>query len=83
MKGKGVCDAKAVPEEVLLNFASEHAIEKIIIYDNNEIRILLKNGNVITEKWLYKSRSESWTAEMKLTQSERMKEIWNSKEQSL
>ena len=83
MKGKGACDAKAVPEEVLLSFASERAIEKITIYDNNELKILLKNGNVITEKWLDKSRSESWTAEMKLTQSERMKEIWNSKEQSL
>nr|DAO66356.1 MAG TPA: integrase [Caudoviricetes sp.] len=83
MKGKGACDAKAVPEEVLLSFASERAIEKITIYDNNELKILLKNGNVITEKWLDKSRSESWTAEMKLTQSERMKELWNSKEQSL
>lgn len=52
MKGKGACDAKAVPEEVLLSLASEHAVEKIIIYDNNELRILLKNGNIITENGL-------------------------------
>lgn len=40
-------------------------VEKIIITRANELTFYLKNGREITKTWKDRSRSESWTPEMR------------------
>ena len=40
-------------------------IERIIAYDDQTLEYHLRNGEVATKKWTFRSRSESWTPEMK------------------
>ncbi len=64
-QGKVVCAAKAVPESVLDSIEEKYKVQKLILCDENEIEVILENGESFTEKWEYRSRSESWTAEMR------------------
>lgn len=77
-KGKNYCDAKQLPEDILLRAACEvlskeriteddikSAIESITVESDTEIRFQLFDGTVVKKTWKYSSRSESWTAEMK------------------
>lgn len=79
-QGKSACAAKAVPEKILLDLDSKYIAEKFILCDDNEIIVSLKDGSEVLEKWHDKSRSESWTYEMKEIQSERMKKSWSKRE---
>jgi hypothetical protein len=68
MQGKTACPAKAVPEEILSKYVSEinvEVIEKIHIYNENELCFELRNGDTITKQWQDRSRRDSWTDEMK------------------
>ena len=64
-QGKSVCAAKAVPESILDGIEEKHKVQKYILCDENEIKVILENGESFAEKWQFKSRSESWTAEMR------------------
>ena len=64
-QGKSACAAKAVPESVLDGIEGRCTVRKFVLCDENEIRIVLESGESFTEKWKDRSRSESWTEEMK------------------
>ena len=64
-QGKSVCAAKAVPESILDGIEEKHKVQKYILCDENEIEVILENGESFTEKWEYRPRSESWTDEMR------------------
>ena len=40
-------------------------IQKIIAYPDQTLEYHLRNGEIVTKKWQFKSRSEAWTPEMK------------------
>lgn len=75
---EGHCSMKGIPEETLeaicceiLNLkdfvsdAFKANVEKIIITRANELTFYLKNGREITKTWKDRSRSKSWTPEMR------------------
>lgn len=76
--GKDACPSKRVPEERLFemavsvvgktDFDAEYLksqIEKIIICDGNTVKFFKTDGSTKKCKWKDRSRSESWTAEMR------------------
>lgn len=78
MKGKEYCASKQIPEEILLskiaealrmNYFDEEVfskkIEHIEVRNNNELGFYFLDNRVKTLTWQDKSRSLSWTAEMK------------------
>ena len=77
IKGKAYCQSKQVREEPLIEVTRqvldqdvnkesiESKIHFIDVEDNNILIFHLKDGRVIEKKWSYKSRSESWTPEMR------------------
>lgn len=78
MKGKEFCQSKQIPEAILfekiaevlnLKEYSEEAFNKqidhIIVKDNNKLEFHLKDGVLKEALWVDKSRSLSWTPEMK------------------
>ena len=67
-KGKAACPSKQIPEATLLKITEEIGLSRItgITADNgNRLTLYLDDGSVIEKKWLDRSRSESWTDEMK------------------
>ena len=78
-KGKRYCqESKRIPEQVLLaesakvlglkEFGAEvfaEKVEKIMVPEANKLEFHLKNDTVINIGWLDRSRSKSWTDEMK------------------
>ncbi len=68
--GKAYCPSKQIPETTLLSAISSitddiEKVEKIIACDNNRLIIRLTDGKEIATVWQDRSRSESWTDEMK------------------
>lgn len=68
--GKKYCTSKQVPETVLDMIVKQVAedisdIQKIEVDDGNTLRFYLYDGSVVTRTWQDRSRSESWTAEMR------------------
>jgi len=76
--GKSYCSSKAVPEDALIKAAMEvlniatfdevamrKKVEKIVVHHDNELEFILKNGEIKMAKWSDRSRSESWTEEMR------------------
>ncbi len=68
--GKAYCPSKQIPETTLLSVISSitddiKKVEKIIACDNNRLIIRLTDGKEIATVWHDRSRSESWTDEMK------------------
>ena len=72
-QGQSACAARAVPESVLDDIAGRYAVRNYVLCDENEIRIVLENGESVTEKWQYRPRSESWTEEMRQKAGEQTK----------
>ena len=70
-QGKKYCDSKQIPEstlaEVTATVASIEDIEKIVVYNGNRLEYHLVGGAVIEKTWADRSRSESWTNEMRET----------------
>ena len=77
-KGIKACNSKQVPEDILfettnkvLNTTSfdeklfKKKIEKIVVHNDNLLTYVFKDGNKVDIKWEHKSRSLSWTPEMK------------------
>ena len=67
--GKGHCKSKQIPEDILTEKLSDVAtteeVEQILVPENGTIIFYLKNGQQIKKMWQNKSRSQSWTPEMK------------------
>ena len=72
-QGKNMCAAKAVPESILDSIEERYAVQKYILCDDNEITIVPESGERFVEKWKDRSRSESWTDEMRRKAGERTK----------
>lgn len=68
-QGKKYCDSKQIPEstlaEVTATVESIEDIEKIVVYNGNRLEYHLVSGAVIEKTWADRSRSESWTDEMR------------------
>lgn len=78
LHGKAACPAKQIPEETILRAAADalgqeffeenefnRRIERIEVPGPNWLRFVLYDGNAIECEWKDRSRSESWTDEMK------------------
>ena len=76
--GSKKCLSKQIPNDALQILAKEilgvdeltseiidERIEKVIVGDDRLLTFYLKDGNKIDAHWMQKSRSESWTEEMK------------------
>lgn len=68
--GKEYCPSKQIPETVLENQVQTvtsdiTTIKEIIVADKNTLHFVMKDGRTITRKWKDRSRSESWTPEMR------------------
>ncbi len=67
--GKARCPSKAIPESTLTALAERvggmDMIAGITACDNNILRFSFKNGQSTEVQWADRSRSESWTPEMR------------------
>ncbi|GHU89503.1 resolvase [Clostridia bacterium] len=67
--GRDVCPAKRIPENVLEDLVAElgdiDSITEIRVPQANHLTFVMKNGEIIHKTWQDRSRSESWTDEMK------------------
>ena len=67
--GKATCPSKAVPEDVLTTLATDIAplgeITDIRAEQDNTLVFILADGSEIVKRWQDRSRSESWTDEMR------------------
>ena len=91
-KGKKYCPtAKQIPEDKLINACCEvlgisvfddtllkSAISQIIVPKPNHIRFLLFDGSKRTIIWNDRSRSESWTPEMRARTGQQTRERFNT-----
>lgn len=72
-EGKNACNSKQIPEYILMSKATEvldinhfnedifkEKIKQIIVPEHGFLTFVFHDGNDVTLKWQYKSRSESW-----------------------
>ena len=68
-EGKKACPSKQIPDSVLMHIAVEHGgpdeVERIIANPGNELIFILRDGSEHKHIWKDRSRSESWTPEMR------------------
>lgn len=87
-KGKSYCHTKQIPEDILYKLTCEvlgtdifseskfkQQIKHIIIPKFNHITYILNDGTEISKTWQDKSRSESWTPEMRESARQRQQKI--------
>lgn len=76
--GKKVCPSKAIPEPTLMALAAEiddfSKITAITADKDNTLTFSLSNGETIVKRWKDRSRSESWTPEMRAAVGKKTKE---------
>ena len=76
--GKKVCPSKAIPEPTLMALAAEiddfSKITAITADKDNTLIFSLINGETIVKQWKDRSRSESWTPEMRAAVGKKTKE---------
>lgn len=78
--GKAACASKQIPEETLqavtaevlgqVDFSEEllrRLIKSILVCNENVLTFRFYDGSEVTRKWKDRSRSQSWTDEMKAT----------------
>lgn len=63
--GKQNCTAKQIPETVLDNIVANRDFQQIFAYPNNRIVVRFADDETVDTTWKDRSRSESWTPEMK------------------
>ena len=86
LRGKKYCASKAIPEETLRNACTQvlglaeydadavkNRIEWIDAMPDNLLVFHLKDGTTHEVKWVFPSRSESWTVEMREKAAEQMR----------
>ena len=76
--GKKACPSKAIPEPTLMALAAEiddfSKITAITADKDNTLIFSLENGETIVKRWKDRSRSESWTPEMRAAVGKKTKE---------
>lgn len=76
--GKKACPSKAIPETTLMALAAEiddfSKITAITADKDNTLVFSLINGETIVKQWKDRSRSESWTPEMRAAVGKKTKE---------
>ncbi len=76
--GKKSCPSKAIPEPTLMAVAAEigdfSKITTITADKDNTLIFTLANGETIVKRWKDRSRSESWTPEMREAAGRKTKE---------
>ena len=68
MHGKSACGSKQIPEAVLAGLAESclpKTIASIVAGNGNNVRLVFSDGTELHTVWKDRSRSESWTDEMK------------------
>lgn len=83
-EGKNVCNSKQISEEILMSKACEvlginifdeklfaKNVKQILVPNHELLTFVLHDGNEVTLKWENRSRSESWSEEMRLKARER------------
>ena len=86
-KGKAYCASRQIPEEILRQTASSvlsvssydpavfsAKVKEICVPENGVLVFVLADSSQVTRVWEHKSRSESWTGEMKAAAREKAKE---------
>ena len=76
-KGKAACPSKQIPEstlEALIADVDLSSLTEIIARDDNELLLRYRDGNEETRIWKDRSRSESWTPEMRAAAGQKTKE---------
>lgn len=81
--GKAHCNARQIPEQILMLMASEvlgskdfdervfkQKIKEILIPVNNRLTFIFHDGHIENKEWAYPSRSESWSDEARLKAKE-------------
>lgn len=76
--GKDYCPSQKIPEDILFEKTKEvlgveeldagmirERIDRIIVPEHNHLVYYLSNGEVVDVPWKHRSRSESWTPEMR------------------
>jgi DNA invertase Pin-like site-specific DNA recombinase len=67
--GKGYCPSKQIPESVLTELSGEHGgmeyISQILVIGPNTLVSEFCDGRSVERQWADRSRSESWTPEMR------------------
>ncbi|MDR0883425.1 MAG: recombinase family protein [Oscillospiraceae bacterium] len=75
--GKSECDSQQIPEDILLAKIAEvgglDKVAEIIVPAHNRLTFIMKDGSTIESEWQHRSRSESWTDEMKAGAAEHAK----------
>ena len=76
--GKDVCPSQKIPEDILITKTKEvlavdelnrdvllDQVQQIIVPANHHPQYILKDGRTVDVEWRHRSRSESWTREMR------------------
>jgi len=75
--GKSECDSQQIPEDILMEKVAEvgglDKVAGIIVPEHNRLLFTLKDGSTVETEWRHRSRSESWTDEMKRQAAEHAK----------
>ncbi len=79
--GKARCDTKKIPEDVLLGIVGYRPFQEIYVPCNGTIRVIWADGSESIHHWQNRSRSESWTDEMRREAGERKREWHRSQSQ--
>jgi DNA invertase Pin-like site-specific DNA recombinase len=72
--GKSRCAAKQIPESTLYSLTDGLSFTRIDVIGERTVEVLCSDGSVVRREWDYRSRSESWTEEMRETASARQLE---------
>lgn len=76
-KGKAACPSKQIPEAALERTTADvdfTALTEIQAYDGNALVLRFRDGSTETRRWRDRSRSESWTPEMRAAAGRKTKE---------
>ena len=79
-KGKAACPSKQIPEPILTELTADMDIcdlTEICAEDGNKLVFHFKNGDKSVKQWQDRSRSESWTPEMRAAAGQRTRERWD------
>lgn len=68
--GEKFCASKQIPEDILTKLVPPN-FKEILVVDQNRFIVTLNDGSKTEKIWQYKSRSESWTDEMRNSARER------------
>ena len=79
-KGKAACPSKQIPESILTELTADMDIcdlTEICAEAGNKLVFHFKNGGKSVKQWQDRSRSESWTPEMRAAAGQRTRERWD------